>query len=292
MTRSSRARRRGSARRASNATCSSGSGARRYSPKNACAQAQALDATAYEVHEAVGQPSARDRQMRRRPKRPTVGRLRIVPESPDALIGLADGAGGQQRPVEAERDAEARDRGAAALCGAHMEYGSFLFQQGRSAARRSSPTSARRASSPTIRARSTTSAVAYMYVGDFGKSTEALSRSLAIEPRQASYSNIGTGTLLPRPVRGGWRMFRKAIELAPGGSRLWGNLADALLFDGNAGEARRPTPARWNWQRGSSPSTRTMASTRRRRRTMRPGCGAGTGPDSASRTPWHQGKRQ
>ena len=34
-------------------------------------------------------------------------------------------------------------------------------------------------------------------------------------------------------------MFRKATELAPGDHRLWGNLADALLFDGRPDDARQ-----------------------------------------------------
>jgi Flp pilus assembly protein TadD len=33
-------------------------------------------------------------------------------------------------------------------------------------------------------------------------------------------------------------MFHKAVELAPSDHQMWGNLADALRFDGRAGESR------------------------------------------------------
>ena len=204
--------------------------------EESCEQAQVLDATAYEVHEAVGNlrlvtgNAAEAEAAYRRA-------LAIVPESPDALIGLAAAQADGNRPVEAEATLKRAIALQPSYAASHMEYGSLLFQQGRAQA---AIESYQRATSlePDNPSALNNLGVAYLFVGDFDRSTEALSRALSIQPRQATYSNIGTGLYYRGRFGEAARMFRKAIELAPADHRLWGNLADALLFDGNADGAR------------------------------------------------------
>ena len=119
-----------------------------------------------------------------------------------------------------------------------MEYGSFLFRQGR----------ARDAIAPWQRATDlepdspsafNNLGVAYLYAGDFEQAAEAFSRSLAIEPTRSGYSNTGMGFYYHGQFDQAAEMFRKATELAPSDHRPWGNLADALLFGGRRAEAER-----------------------------------------------------
>jgi TolB-like protein/class 3 adenylate cyclase/tetratricopeptide (TPR) repeat protein len=203
--------------------------------EEACARARALDDEAYEVHEAVGglrlvtgdadQAEAAYRRA-----------LAIVPESPDALIGLATALADRNEVAEAERAFERAIAVQPRYPVSHMEYGNFLFQQGR----------ARDATAPYQRAVSldpgnpgafNNLGVAYLYAGDFDKALDAFSRSLAIEPRRSSYSNAGTVLYYRGRYREAAEMFRKAIELAPADHRPWGNLADALRFATRADEA-------------------------------------------------------
>ena len=76
-------------------------------------------------------------------------------------------------------------------------------------------------------------------MGDFEKSADAFARSLALEPRRASYSNTGTVKYYLGRFGEAAEMFRKAIEFAPADHRLWGNLADAQLFDSQPDEAKQ-----------------------------------------------------
>jgi Flp pilus assembly protein TadD len=80
---------------------------------------------------------------------------------------------------------------------------------------------------------------AYLQMGDFDKAASAFARSLALEPRRSSYSNAGTVHYYRGRHREAAEMFSKAIEFAPADHRLWGNLADALFYDSQAGEAMR-----------------------------------------------------
>jgi len=203
--------------------------------EQACATARSLDPSAYEVHEAVGglrlvTGDVEDAEAAFRRA------LAIVPESPDALIGLAaalaDGGdlAGSRRTLE--RAIAAQPRYAAS----HAQYGELLVQQGQ----------VREAIAPFQRATllepdnagafNNLGAV-YLYAGEFDEAAEAFSRSLAIEPRHSSYSNTGTGLYYRGRFREAAEMFRKASELAAADHRVWGNLADALLFDGRPAEA-------------------------------------------------------
>ncbi len=262
-TRTSRARRRGSARRASSATCSSGAPAHVALAEEACAQAQALDATAYEVHEAVGSLRARRPATPRKPRAAYRRALAIVPSPRRADRARRGARRRRNRPLEAERDARsARSRRSRATRRRTSSTAASCSSRARPATR-SSPASA----PPMPRARQPERVQQPRRRLPVSPATSSrrprrCRAPLAIEPRRASYSNIGTGLYYQRPVRrGGRRCSARRIELAPADHRLWGNLADALLFDGNADGARRVDlpPAPWNWRRGSSPSTRSMA---------------------------------
>ncbi|HUG04357.1 MAG TPA: tetratricopeptide repeat protein [Steroidobacteraceae bacterium] len=204
--------------------------------EEACARARALDSSAQEVHEAVGRlrlatgDAAEAVAAYRRA-------LTLVPQSPDALIGLAFAlaAGGDAAEAEPmhQRAIAAQPRYAYA----HIAYGNFLFGQGR-------PTEAvmfyERA---TILAPDNPNAFnnlgsAYMLAGDFDRASRALERSIAIEPRRGSYSGLGSVQYYLGRYELAEDMFRKAIELAPADHRVWGNLADTLRFDARPDEAQ------------------------------------------------------
>jgi len=201
----------------------------------ACARAQALDRTAFEIHEAVGRlrletgANVEAEQAYRRA-------LALAPESPDALMGLA---GALEAAGKLEEAGRAYLRAIAAqprYAAAQLAYGSFLFRAGRS----------QDAIAPFQRATELTPdnpsafnnlGTAYLHVGDFDRAAAALTRSLAIEPRRASYSNLATVLYYRKRYPEAIANFRKAIELAPADHRLWGNLADALDFSGQEDEA-------------------------------------------------------
>ena len=216
--------------------------------------------------------------------------LAIVPESPDALIGLAAALADGGNAGRGGAHARARDRGAAALRGVAHGVRQLPVPAG---ARARGDRAYQRATSlePDNPGAFNNLGGAYLYVGDFDQAAEAFSRSLAIEPRRASYSNTGTGLYYRGRFGEAAEMFRKAIEARARRPPPVGQpRRRAAVRRPARRRPRRPTPAHWNWPRGSSRSTRSMASTRRRRRTMRLGSGTGTGPGSASRTPWPTGK--
>ena len=203
----------------------------------ACARAQALDSTAYEVHEAVGSlrrvtgnvPEAEAAYRRA---------LEIVPESPDALIGLGQALEDGGKLEEAERTLARAIEIQPSYAASQVEYGGLLFRQGR----------ARDAIAPWQRAATlepdnpsalNNLGAAYLYAGEFGKAAGAFSRSLSIEPTRTAYSNTGTGFYYHGRFGEAADMFRKAIELAPSDHRPWGNLADALLAGNRTADAGR-----------------------------------------------------
>jgi tetratricopeptide (TPR) repeat protein len=164
--------------------------------------------------------------------------LAIVPKSPDALIGLAAAlaAGGKADEAEGtyKRAIAAQQRYAAA----HLAYGNFLALHGRQSD--AIPVYEHAAIlGPDNPNAFNNLGSAYLHVGDLEKAIAAFERSLAIEPRRASYNNSGTVYYYLGQQRKAAEMFRKAIELAPSDHRLWGNLADALLYDSQAAEAMK-----------------------------------------------------
>jgi adenylate cyclase len=210
--------------------------ARVTAAEDACGRARALDAGAQEVHEAIGRlrlatgDAAEAEAAYRRA-------LAIVPNSPDALVGLASALAAAGRVDEAERSYERAIAVQPRYVASHIALGSFLFNRGRNV--------------DAIRAyeRATELApdnpdafnnlgVARMLAGDFERAGRAFERSLAIEPRRGGYSNYGSVQYYLGRYADAEKLFRRAIELAPSDHRLWGNLADTLRIGGRPAEAR------------------------------------------------------
>lgn len=203
--------------------------------EEACARAQSKDATAFEVHEAVGSlrlvtgnVAEAEAAYRRA--------LAIVPESPDALIGFAAALADGGKPAAAEQTLLRAIASQPRYAASHMEYGSLLLRQGRP---RDAIVPFEHATllEPDNAGAYNNLGAACLYAGEFDRAAAAFSRSLALEPRPSTYSNVGTGLYYRGRLKEAAAMFRQATELAPADHRVWGNLADALFFDGRQAEA-------------------------------------------------------
>ena len=204
--------------------------------EEACARARALDSTAHEVYEAVGSlrlvtgDSAEAEAAYRRA-------LAIVPDSSDALIGLADALAAGNKTGEAEQTLRRAIAVQPRYDAAQIAYGSFLFSHGRPAEAVVPYARATELQPDNPNAFNNLGA-AYLYLGEFDKAAAAFSRSVALEPGRGSYSNTGIVQYYRGQYREAADLFTRAAKLAPADHRLWGNLADALLFDGRPAEAR------------------------------------------------------
>ncbi|HJS07757.1 MAG TPA: tetratricopeptide repeat protein, partial [Pirellulales bacterium] len=201
----------------------------------ACAKAQTLDGAAQEVHMAIGSlriatGHAADATAEYRRA------LALVPNSPDALIGLAQALAADGKSVEAEQAFRRAITAQPSYAVTHGAYGSFLFALGRA---KEATVAYERAS---IFAPDDTGALnnlggAFLLMGDFEQAAEVFARSLALEPSAECYANLGfVEYYLGRFEKAG-DMFRKAVEQAPADHRLWGNLADALHFSSRSDQA-------------------------------------------------------
>jgi len=204
--------------------------------EEACANAEALDSTAQEVHVAVGRLRLATGDA---PKAVASYRraLALAPQSPDVLIGLADSLATDGRTEDAERTYQGAIAAQSRYAAAYVAYGSFLFSQGRAA------DAALAYERATILTPDDPTALnnlggAYLLMGNFEQAAEVFARSLALEPRRASYANTGNVHYYLGRYREAAELYRKAIGYAPADHRLWGNLADALLFDSRGDEAR------------------------------------------------------
>ena len=205
------------------------------SAEHACTNAEALDSDAAEVHMAVGRlrlvmgnAAAAEASFRRA--------LALVPLSPDALIGLGESLEAGGKAAEAERSYQRAIIAQSQYAAAHLAYGNFLFSHGRAAEAISVYERATLLTPDNPNAFSNLGG-AYLQMGDFDKAAAAFGRSLELEPRRASYSNTGTVRYYLGQYAEAAELYRKAIELAPADHRLWGNLADALLFGMHPEEA-------------------------------------------------------
>jgi len=204
--------------------------------EEACTRARALDSTAHEVYEAIGSlrlvtgDAAEAETAYRRA-------LEIARDSPDALIGLADALAAGNKPDEAEQTLRRAIAVQPKYPAAQVAYGSFLFSHGRSA-EAVLPYERATVLQPNNPNAFNNLGAAYLYLGDFDKAAAAFTRSLSLEPRRASYSNTGIVQYYRGRYREAAELFAKAADLAPADHRLWGNLADALLFDGRPAESR------------------------------------------------------
>jgi TolB-like protein/Flp pilus assembly protein TadD len=203
--------------------------------ESACSRAKALDSTAQEVHEAIGQlrlatGDAAEAESAYRQA------LAIVPESPDLLIGLSEALDTEGKPAEAEQALRRAIAVQPNYAAAHIAYGHFLIGSGRA---RDAAGEYERGTqlAPENPNAFNNLGGAYLYLGDFDRAARAFSRSVELEPRRASYSNLGIVHYYRGRFGEAADMFRKAVDLAPADHRLWGNLADALLFDSRHDQA-------------------------------------------------------
>jgi class 3 adenylate cyclase/TolB-like protein/tetratricopeptide (TPR) repeat protein len=209
--------------------------ARVAAAEEACAAARALDSEAQEVHEAIGRlrlatGDTADSEAAFRQA------LTLVPQSPDILMGLAQALAAGGKTTDADRAFRDAIAAQPSYASAHTAYGTFLFTLGRA---QDAVTAYERATvlTPDNPDAFNNLGIAYMLAGDFERASRALAQSLAIEPRRAAYINSGTVEYYLGRYKSAQDMFRKSIELMPAHHRAWGNLADALRFDAQPGEA-------------------------------------------------------
>ncbi|HUO80302.1 MAG TPA: tetratricopeptide repeat protein [Steroidobacteraceae bacterium] len=201
----------------------------------ACANAEALDSDAAEVHLAVGrlrlatgEAAAAEVSFRRA--------LALVPLSPDALIGLGDALDAGGNAAEAERTYQRAIAVQPQYATAQLACGNFLLAHGRPA--EAVPLYQRAGElTPDNPSAFSNLGGAYFQMGDLERAAAAFEHSLTLEPRRASYSNAGTVRYYLGQYAAAAELYRKAIELAPADHRLWGNLADALLYGAHPDEA-------------------------------------------------------
>ncbi|HZF26049.1 MAG TPA: tetratricopeptide repeat protein [Steroidobacteraceae bacterium] len=203
--------------------------------EEACANAAALDSDAQEVHMAVGTLSlAKGNAVEAEASYRLA--IALAPNSPDALIGLAEALAAGGETAEAESTFQRAIATQSSYASAHLQYGNFLFSQGRATEAVPEYESATVLTPDNPHAFSNLGG-AYLLMGNFEKAADAFARSLALEPRRASYANTGIVHYYLGRYSEAADMFRKAIEFAPADHRLWGNLADALLYDSRPDEA-------------------------------------------------------
>lgn len=181
------------------------------------------------LHLATGDADAAEASFRRA--------LALAPQSPDVLIGLAGALAELGKNQEAEDTYERAIAAQSHYARAQMAYGSFLFYQGRAADAAAAYERAANLSPDDPDALSSLGG-AHLLLGNFERAADALAASLALEPRRASYSNQGVAQYYLGRYDEAGESFRKAIEFTPSDHRLWGNLADALLFGSRPQEAR------------------------------------------------------
>jgi adenylate cyclase len=204
--------------------------------EEACANAEALDNSAQEVHMAVGRlhlatgdAQAGEASFRRA--------LALVPQSPDAQIGLADALAQEGKMEEADRAYQRAIAMQSHYAASHMAYGNFLFYRGRAAEASAAYERVTKLTPDNPDALSSLGG-AYLLMGNFEQAGDAFERAFALEPRRGSYNNIGVVHYYLGRYDEAAQMYRKAVESAPSDHRVWGNLADALLFGSHPQEAR------------------------------------------------------
>jgi TolB-like protein/Tfp pilus assembly protein PilF len=214
--------------------------ARVAAAEGACERARRHDPDAQEVHEAIGRlrlatgDAAEAEAAYRRA-------LAIVPASPDALIGLASALAASDRFEDAERTYRQAIAAQPRYGASHTAYGKYLYGRGRNQEAIAAYEQGTILMPDNPDAFSNLG-VAYFLAGDFERAGRALKRAIEIEPRRGGYANYGSLQYYQGRYAEAEKLFRKALESAPADHRLWGNLADAMRFDGKpdqAGDAYR-----------------------------------------------------
>jgi tetratricopeptide (TPR) repeat protein/TolB-like protein len=162
---------------------------------------------------------------------------RLAPRDADAVVGLADVAGGRGEEARAEklyREAVALEP---VYWSAHAALGRFLFGRARYDEAATAYRRAVELDPAQPRAWEDLGGANYMN-GEFEEALAAWQKALALEPGPTAYTNVGTAQFLMRRFDAAAAMYRKAVELAPSNHYWHGNLADALRLAGHAEDAR------------------------------------------------------
>ena len=204
--------------------------------EEACERARLHDPDAQEVHEAIGRLrlATGDAAVAESAFRQA---LAIVPGSPDALIGLASALAAVGRVEDAEQAYRQAIAAQPRYGASHTAYGKFLYSRGRNKEAIAAYEQGTILMPDNPDAFSNLG-VAYFLAGDFERAGRALKHALEIEPRRGGYTNYGSLQYYRGHFAEAEALFRKALEFAPADNRLWGNLADAMRFDGKPDQAR------------------------------------------------------
>ncbi len=196
--------------------------------ERACHRALTRDATAIEVHLALGRlyysSGQYDESIREFEQA-----LAINSYSADAYIGLAKTLIRLNRPAEAERNLRNAVEVDASYWASFNEMGNFLFGDGRFDEAAGFYRDFARRSEDNATAYNNLGAANYL-AGDFSAAAEAWERSLAIKPTRSAYSNTGTMYFYLGQFDKAAERFARAVELAPMDHRSWGHLADAYYY--------------------------------------------------------------
>ncbi len=79
--------------------------------------------------------------------------------------------------------------------------------------------------------------VAYMFLGNHAGAIAALEKSLQLRPTAGAYANLGTAFYQSRHFAQAASNYRQAIKFDDKDPDMWGNLASALLYDGQRAQA-------------------------------------------------------
>lgn len=203
--------------------------------ESACFKALALNPNLDVVHTSLGQLGLLNGRLRdaeasfRRA-------LEVDPSSSDSLIGLGEVYLALNRP----EDAEEYLRLAVGLhpgdWAAYNRYGKFLYRQGRYSEASEQYASVIALDHENMNAYSNLGA-SYMLDANFIAALPAFERSLAIEPKKTTYSNLGLMHYYLGNLEQSISNHRSAIDLEPNDYLAWSNLGDAMSIAGDASGA-------------------------------------------------------
>ncbi len=77
----------------------------------------------------------------------------------------------------------------------------------------------------------------YLSMKEYTKAETTLAKAIEVKPSYGAYSNMGSVRVYQKRYPDAVAMFQKAAELRPGDDRIWRNLGDAYMLEGNSSQA-------------------------------------------------------
>jgi serine/threonine-protein kinase len=77
----------------------------------------------------------------------------------------------------------------------------------------------------------------YLSMQKYNEAEAILEKAVEVKPTYGAYSNLGSVRVYQKRYADAVTMFVKAAELRPGDDRVWRNLGDAYVLEGNSGQA-------------------------------------------------------